>query len=774
MRYTTDVSKSTERTAPKRLRIVIPTIILLIWLVLGSVGGPYFGKISDVATNDQTTFLPASAESTQVSGELEKFQDEKSIPTILVFTDGDKILPDDTITKIKDETAKLSSRAEVVGEVSPPITSDDGKAALVVVNVSSDVKYDEFVPELRSTLDAASLPAQFKVTGPVGFLYDLAVAFAGIDGILLGVALAVVFIILLIVYRSPVLPFVVLLNSIFALSAVIPVVYYLAKADLVTLNGQVQGILFILVIGAATDYALLYTARYREELMRHDKPYQALLVSWRRSLEPILAAGGTVTAGLLCLLLSDLNSNKALGPVGAIGIGFAIISALTLLPSLLLMWGRKAFWPRVPRFERIHAETTPKKGLWPRTARFVGTHGRGIWISATLVLVVASAGLLQLKADGVAQSDLILGSSEARDGQQQIDQHFPGGSGTPAQIILPANKLDQVVSLLEADKGVASVTVTANNSSSGTLPLGREAANIKQKIRDEVVKDLDAKKAELRTQIEAQSPGLPGAIVDQIYDKAAANIPSVDSVADNAYPFKDATPKVVHDEVLVQATLSDNADSEAAQSTIKRLRDTLHTFDSSAHVGGSTATALDTRISAEHDREVVIPAVLVVITLILMVLLRSVLAPILLLLTTILSFAATLGVSALLFNHLWNFPGADPSVVLYGFIFLVALGIDYNIFLMTRVREESLRLGTRRGVLVGLIVTGGVITSAGIVLAATFAALAVIPILFLAQLAFIVAFGVLLDTILVRSLLVPALVHDIGNRVWWPSRKFNK
>ncbi|WP_260764084.1 MMPL family transporter [Candidatus Mycosynbacter amalyticus] len=768
------MSKSTERTAPKRLRIVIPTIILLIWLVLGSVGGPYFGKISDVATNDQTTFLPASAESTQVSGELEKFQDEKSIPTILVFTDGDKILPDDTITKIKDETAKLSSRAEVVGEVSPPITSDDGKAALVVVNVSSNVKYDEFVPELRSTLDAASLPAQFKVTGPVGFLYDLAGAFAGIDGILLGVALAVVFIILLIVYRSPVLPFVVLLNSIFALSAAILVVYYLAKADLVTLNGQVQGILFILVIGAATDYALLYTARYREELTRHTHAYQAILASWRRSLEPILAAGGTVTAGLLCLLLSDLNSNKALGPVGAVGIILAIVSALTLLPSLLLMWGRKVFWPRMPKYRAQATLDIPKTGLWPRIAGFVGAHARSVWIVTTLILVVCSAGVTKLQADGVAQSDLILGVSEARDGQQLIDRHFPGGSGTPAQIIIPASQLDAAAAIVEADTGVASVSVRANNSDSGTKPLGRAEADIKEEIRTKAEQELTTQKADLRAQIEAQSPGMPSSVVDQIYDQAVANIPTADDIVADAYPFKDAAPKVVNGEVLLEATLEDNADSDAAQATVQRLRTSMHQLDSDARVGGTTATQLDTRTSAEHDRAVVLPTVLVVITIILMLLLRSVLAPILLLLTTILSFTATLGVSALLFNNVWHFPGADPSVVLYGFIFLVALGIDYNIFLMTRVREESLRIGTRRGVLAGLIVTGGVITSAGIVLAATFAALAVIPILFLAQLAFIVAFGVLLDTIIVRSLLVPALVHDIGNRVWWPSRKFKK
>jgi RND superfamily putative drug exporter len=221
-------------------------------------------------------------------------------------------------------------------------------------------------------------------------------------------------------------------------------------------------------------------------------------------------------------------------------------------------------------------------------------------------------------------------------------------------------------------------------------------------------------------------------------------------------------------DVLLQATLTDAADSEAAAETVRALRESLH--ETGAIEGGVTATAIDTNDASVHDRNLIIPVVLGVILVILMLLLRSILAPILLILTTVLSFGTAMGVSALVFNHVLGFPGADPAVPLYGFVFLVALGIDYNIFLMTRVREESLAHGTRSGILRGLSATGGVITSAGIVLAATFAALGVIPILFLAQLAFIVAFGVLLDTFVVRSLLVPALAYDIGRRIWWPAK----
>ena len=711
---TTNKTSLQKRIVPKYLRVLIPPVLIIVWFAVGGIGGPYFGKIGDVASNDQSTFLPASAESTQVATELKKFQDQSTLPAIIVFSKDSQTLSAESLATIGTQTKQLAEIPGAAG-ISPTIVSKDSQAAFVVLNMESGTDYKEFSATIKQKLNDANLNVSYAVTGPVGFLSDLGKAFAGIDGLLLLVALSVVFIILIIVYRSPILPFLVLLTSMFALCAAILVIYYLAKAGAIALNGQVQGILFILVIGAATDYALLFISRYREELRHYEKPYQALIAGWKHSIEPIAAAGGTVIAGLLCLLLSDLNSNKALGPVGAIGIALAIISALTLLPSLLLVFGRKVFWPRIPHYQKLLTQSEPEGKLWKKVGQFVAEHSRAIWITTSVALVVFSFGLLQLKADGVPQSEFVLGKSEARDGQAIIDQHFPGGSGTPAYVIVPSNKVDAAFGILTKDDGVASVSAVSDNSPSGSIPLGG-------------------------TQL--------------------------------AGPFSNATIKEVNGEALLEVTLQDPADSSAAQETIQRTRSTLHELDSSIRIGGTAAVQLDTRTTAEHDRLVVIPAVLIVITIILMLLLRSILAPIILLATTMLSFAATLGISALIFNHVLGFPGADPSVVLYGFIFLVALGIDYNIFLMTRVREESLKKGTRKGTLLGLIATGGVITSAGIVLASTFAALAVIPILFLAQLAFIVAFGVLIDTIIVRSLLVPALAHDMGKKIWWPSKKY--
>ena len=431
----------------------------------------------------------------------------------------------------------------------------------------------------------------------------------------------------------------------------------------------------------------------------------------------MLASAGTVVAGLLCLLLSDLNSNKALGPVAAIGIGFAFLAAMTLLPALLLVAGRAAFWPRRPMFGSAHPEQDGGgRGFWPRVARTVEFHPRRTWLICAGVLLAACFGLTQLRAEGVPQSDFVTGQSDAREGQQVLSEHFPSGSGAPVLIAVPEGELQRAADTVLGASGVDSLTVAASGGPSGQLPVTRGGVQ--------------------------QSP-IPGA--------------------------PPSSPKVVDGVVLLEATLSEDAESDAAEQTVRDLRADLSSVPG-ALVGGTTATTIDTNDAAIHDRNLIIPVVLLVIWILLMLLLRSILAPALLIATVMLSFFATLGISALVFDYVLDYPGADPAVPLYGFIFLVALGVDYNIFLMTRVREESLHHGTRAGVIRGLMITGGVITSAGIVLAATFAALGVIPILFLAQIAFIVSFGVLLDTLVVRSLLVPALSYDIGPPIWWPSK----
>lgn len=701
---------------PRRLRVALPAVLILVWLAAAAVGGPYFGRVDEVSSNDRTAYLPETAEATEVQERLEGFTEGDAIPAVVVFA-ADRELTSDDVAAIQ-ERLDAAARLDVVGgEPSPALPSEDGEAVQAFVPLDGAADLGDATAELRGAL-AEDLPdgVELYVTGPAGFTSDLVGAFAGIDGLLLGVALAAVLVILVIVYRSLLLPLAVLTTSMFALCVALLVVWWLAKAGVLLLSGQTQGILFILVIGAATDYALLYVARYRDELVRTPRKWTATLRALRGSLEPIVASGGTVIAGLLCLLLSDLRSNSALGPVAAIGIAFAVLAALTLLPAVLLALGRAAFWPRRPAYDPRAPEPGEGGGLWARVGGWIAGRPRTIWIVTAAVLAIGCVGVTQLQASGVPQSELVLGASEARDGQRVLGEHFPAGSGSPASVIAPEDELQDAAEVLLAEDGVEEVSVVIDRA-------GRTAPVTEDGI---------------------QAFGPPGAPAPE--------------------------PVVADGRVLLQATLADAADSAAAEDTVRSLRAAFANAVPDALVGGVTATDVDTNDASIRDRTLIVPLVLAVILVILMLLLRSVLAPVLLVATTVLSFGTAMGVAGVVFQHVLRMPGADPAVPLFGFVFLVALGIDYNIFLMSRVREESLVHGTREGVQRGLRLTGGIITSAGLVLAATFTALSVIPVLFLVQIAFIVAFGVLLDTFVVRSLLVPALATDIGRAIWWPSR----
>jgi RND superfamily putative drug exporter len=722
------------------LRILLPTVLIIIWVAIAGLGGPTFGKISDVSTNDQAGFLPASAESTAVNEWQQKFYDSDSIPAVIVSVKDSGTLTEADKAKFVELAPTIQGApgvAELPDQAFLPTFSEDGTAVQYFVPfTASGEELLADVGDLR-TIVSEDFPSGFQsyVTGPAGLLADFVKGFAGIDGILLLVALAAVFVILLIVYRSILLPILVLLTSVFALCAAIVGIYYLALNDVIKVSGQSQGILSILVIGAATDYALLFVSRYREALFEVQSKWAAIGRAYRGSFEAIAFSALTVILALLCLLFSDLNSNKALGPISAFGIFFAFLAAVSFLPALLAAFGRAAFWPFMPKVgkkkvEKADAEPIEGlegvRGLWRSVGRLISKRPRTTWIVTLVLLLAAVAALPTLKASGLPQTDFLLGSNiQSVDGQKALGEHFDAGTGSPAVIIADESNYTEVEKIAEDTTGISTVSVYP---------------------------DADKTKAAFEEAMEK-------AVAESIATRTPLVVPTVTPV-----------PKVVDGKVLINATLEYQADSAQAEDVVKELRIEYTDADTGALVGGETAIALDTNVTAQADLIKIIPIVLIVIFFILMLLLRSIIAPLVLIATVVVSYAATLGVSALVFNNIFKFPGADASVPLFGFVFLVALGIDYNIFLMTRVREESMKIGTKPGILRGLAVTGGVITSAGIVLAATFAALGVIPILFLVQIAFIVAFGVILDTVVVRSLLVPALSYDIGKKIWWPSK----
>jgi RND superfamily putative drug exporter len=672
--------------------------LLALWLLVAGFAGPYSGKLTEVEKNDNAAFLPKTAESTTVNDLQQRFVDQDTTPGIVLWERESGITAADRALATR-QLAEVRAVPKVVS-VTPLIRSRDGKALQAVVQLAGTdgMELTDAANAVRDEVQGGDGLAAY-VTGPAGLLADFIAAFEGIDSTLLLVTGVVVIVILLLVYRSPVLWIFPVLSVGFGYSLAGGLVYLLADNDVLTLNGQSQGILTVLVFGAGTDYALLIISRFREELRRHEDKYEAMWAALRGAGPAILASGITVILGLLCLLFSDLSSNKSLGPVAALGIAATMAAMLTLLPALLALAGRRAFWPFVPRYGSAAIEA---QGFWSRVARFVGRHARAVAVVVVLVLVGLSFGISQLRVSGISQSQSFTTTPESVTGQQALERHFPAGVGSPAVIIARGAAADQVLSVVQ------------------------------------------------------QTPGVSD----------AAFLP-----ATGGEPSGSAAPRVEGGLVEIDATLASAPDSPAAYDTVQRLRSAVHAIPGAdAKVGGFSAINLDVSDASRRDRMVIIPIVLAVILVVLAVLLRALVAPLLLIVTVVLSFAATLGVCAVVFNDVFHFAGADTAFPLFAFVFLVALGIDYNIFLMTRVREETLHIGTRPGVLRGLAVTGGVISSAGVVLAATFSVLGVLPLVFLAEVGFAVAFGVLLDTIVVRSLLVPALVYEVGKPVWWPSR----
>jgi|UniRef100_UPI0040492C41 putative drug exporter of the RND superfamily len=705
------MSSNTMRS--KRKPIAIAILVVIAWFGVTGFFGPLFGKLTSVQENDNSAFLPDSAESTKAVKLLESFAagESTAFPTLVLLEGsvGPEVLQQinahlETVPDLKlGGTDVPLSKYLLPGSQVTAFPAPDGKAVLASIlldgaAIAEVLPNDEpvlpaIVEALREdfTPFAKDLGFDSYVTGAGGLIGDLFGAFGDLDSTLLLTTLGVVAFILIIVYRSPILWFLPLLSAVFALSTAGGIIYLLAKNDVIDVNGQSQGILSVLVLGAGTDYALLLISRYREELHHHSTPVAAMRAAYRGTFEPIVASGATVALGLLVLLLSDLSGNRGLGPIGAIGVAVAVITMVTLLPAFLVLFGRWIFWPRIPRFDDVDSQLT---GTWAKVGNIVERRPRRAWVVTGLLLVVLAGFSTTLKTDGLSTSESFTGNPESVVGQKLLENHFPGGEGDPTKVILKNELIPAVSAKLQSVAGVTAVAPEAN------------AAGV-------IVKN-----------------GLS----------------------------------------ILNVTLSTAPDSRESRDRIPAIREAVKSIDDSILVGGTTAVFFDTDVAARHDNRTVIPVVLLLITLILGLLLRSIVSAVLLLGTVVLSYFATLGVCALVFNHIFGFAGADASFPLFAFIFLVALGIDYNIFLMTRVREESGKMGTRKGVIKGLTVTGSVITSAGIVLAATFGVLGILPLVFLAELGFAVAFGVLLDTIIVRSILVPALVHEIGPKVWWPSK----
>lgn len=667
------------------------------WIVLVGalvVAGAIFGL--GAGGNGQSSpgvGLPASAESARAAAAQTQLPSANTTSAILVFSRNGATLTKADIDAVNKSAQSLATFANTQF-MPPPTISDDGTAAIVIVPlaVKSDVSAQNTrAANIRTTANA-NLPDGLKalLTGPEGFAVDIAAVFKGADFTLLLTTVVVVAVLLFVTYRSPWLWLVPLAVVGLADGLASVVATRVAALAGITLDASVTGILSVLVFGAGTNYALLLIARYRDELRLHEDRRDAMARALRAAGPTIVASGSTVALSLLTLVFAELEGNRALGIACATGIVLAMIFALFVLPAALLLFGRRLFWPYVPKFG---TEGSTERGVWHRLGTAVSRKPVIVVIVGAVILGgLAVAGVPQIKI-GLSQTQKFTAVPESVVGQNIIAAAFSAGSGSPVVVITNPSHADAVVTAAETVKGVDSAKVGESN---GTI-----------------------------TQVN-----------------------------------------------VVLNTAAETPESFAA---VTALRTELHSLDGAdALVGGLDAQTLDVNKAQQADQDLVIPLILGLVFLVLVLLLRALVAPVLLLATVVASFFASLGASWLLFRSVFGFPAIDTNVVLFSFLFLVALGVDYNIFLTTRAREEALTYGTRTGMIRALSSTGGVITSAGILLAAVFAVLGVLPLITLTQIGIIVCIGVLLDTLIVRTLIVPALAFIADEKFWWPGRAVAK
>ncbi|WP_327428606.1 MMPL family transporter [Streptomyces sp. NBC_01236] len=673
-----------EKTTTRTRRRAVPWVLLGLWVAVLAAVGPFAAKLADVQHDRAVDYLPASADSTQVAKIEDQLPGGETTELVLVYHRDGGLSAADRATAAR-QIAEITKENPLTG-TPKGVPSRDGTTLMYPVASSApgtdEKKRDAFVNDVRDVARGAD-GLSVDVGGQGALATDAAEVYNSLGGPLLYTTVAVVAVLLILIYRSPLLWLVPLAVAGVADYLSMGVAYGLHEAFGTSISGQSSGVMTILVFGAGTDYALLLISRYREELRRVERPYDAMRQALRGCGPAVLASSGTVAAGLLCLLAADLNSSRGMGPMGMVGVLCALVAMLTLLPALLVLLGRRVFWPLVPAFG---SEPKQRRNLFSAMGSSAGRRPYAVLAGGAVLLGALALGTLNLPGS-LKQQDSFAHKPDSVAAIETLAKAYPGQGTQPLTVITPTGRADAALATVRDHQGVAS----AERGRSG----------------------------QGWTEISVIARGAP--------------------------------------------------QSAAETATIKSLRADLK--GSGSYVGGASAQQIDLQDTNARDRLVVVPIVLVSVLLILIVLLRSLVAPLLLVVAVIAVWGAALGIGGLVFGPLLGFEGTDPGLGLLSFVFLVALGVDYGIFLMHRMREESLSgAEPAAAALTALRTTGGVIASAGLVLAATFAVLTNMGLVPLVELGFVIAVGVLLDTFLVRTYLVTSASVALGRRVWWPGR----
>ena len=655
------------------------------WVAVLAATIPFAIRLNSVESSQLTELLPAGAPSTQALQLDRRFPSGRALPAEVVFYRSTGLEHRDLALAAADLGRLAVRLGKSIGRPSPLVRSANAKVAVATVGVpGNQTRVQATVTELRSMLGNGAGGLEIRVTGEAAIEADLLGTFSGADELLLVATAGLVAVLLAATYRSPILWLVPLATVGIAEAVARAVMDALAHGGL-TVNAESASLVTVIVFGAGTDYALLLTARYREELRRHADHRRAMRMAWRRSAPVVVASSLTVAGTLVCLLLARLTLVSGFGVVGVVGVVSAAVVVLAAYPSLLLVLGRGVFWPVVPR----QAPELVQRGLWAAVARWVSRGNRPVWISAVVLLGGAAIGLFTVNTNVTALSELPPTSPSAQ-GYALLAGSFPPGEVSPVDVVVT-----DVAELGAVRAALGALPVTATLG-----PVERAG---------------------------------PMARFDLILAVDASGRSGFHAIS----ALRAAAAKVAPGHVLV---------------------------------GGQTAQDLDTAAASHHDILVIVPIVLAVVLLVLWLVLRALWGPVLVVATMVVSFGASLGFTSAVFVPLLHLPGIDPTVPLLTFVFLMALGTDYSIFLLTRMREEVLRHGVTDGIRRGVASTGGVLTSAGVVLAGTFAVLAILPVAASREIGIVVALGVVADTFLVRTVVLPTLAADLGRWFWWPTR----
>ncbi|WP_399939251.1 MMPL family transporter [Streptomyces sp. BBFR25] len=663
-------------------RRAVPWLVLGLWIAVLAIASPFAAKLGDVQRDRAVDYLPASADSTQVAKIQERLPGGEATEMVLVYHRDAGLTAADRATAA-EQVAEIAAAHELTGRPQG-IPSKDGTTLMYPVastEPGTDEKArDALVNDVRDIARGGD-GLGVEVGGSGALATDASEVYNSLDGPLLYTTAGVVALLLILIYRSPFLWLVPLAVAGLADYLSMGVAYGLNQTFGTAVSGQSSGIMTILVFGVGTDYALLLVSRYREELRRVERPYDAMVAALRGCGPAVLASSGTVAAGLLCLLAADLNSSRGMGPLGTVGVLCALAAMLTLLPALLVLLGRRVFWPLVPRYG-----STPKarRSLFTAMGGSAERRPRTVLVGGAVLLGALALGAFALPGN-LKQEDTFTTRPDAIAAMETLADAYPESGTQPISVISPTDRAEAALTEIRATEGVESVE-TGRSGGGWT-------------------------------------------------------------------------------ELTVLASAPPQSAAETA--TIESLRDQLD----GSYVGGPSAEQIDLEDTNSRDTAIVVPIVLLSVLLILTVLLRSLVAPLILVAAVVAVWGAALGIGGLVFEPLFGFEGTDPGLGLLSFVFLVALGVDYGIFLMHRMREESLNgAEPTEAALSALRTTGGVIASAGLVLAATFAVLTSMPMVQLVELGFVIAVGVLLDTFLVRTYLVTSASVALRRRVWWPGR----